>query len=153
MLDSFHSEGMIAFCKLLLKRDVSDGVILGAHSFSKRTGILSGPQDLLVSRLTSTLYTSVSSRLMSAITSFVAGIDVLWFSSLSRKNTELKYLLNIMADSFSEFETTRVGSVLPDGTETCDGIRLDLVDVLKNDQKSFELEDHLERRRNSHRLI
>ena len=57
MLDSFHSEGMMAFCKLLLIRDVSDGAILGAHSFSKRTGILSGPQDLLGSSLTSSLYT------------------------------------------------------------------------------------------------
>ena len=143
MLDSFHSEGMMEFCTLLLKKDVSDGVILGAHSFSKRTGILymSGSQDLLGSRLTNTLYTSLSSRLMSVITSFVAGIDALWFSSLSRKNTELKYLLKILADFFSEFETTRVGFVLPDGTETCDGIPLDLVDVLKNDQKSFGLEE------------
>ena len=130
-----------AFCKLLLKRDVSDGVILGAHSFSKRTGILSGPQDLLGSSLTRTLYTSVSSRLMSVISSFVEGIDVLGFSSLSLKSTVLKYLLNVLANSFCEFETTRVGSVLPDGTDTCDGIRLDLVDVLRNDQKSFGLEE------------
>ena len=96
MLDSFHSEGMMEFCKLLLKRDVSDGVILGTHSFSKRTGILSGLQDLLGSSLTSTLYTSVSSRLMSVISSFVAGIDVLWFSSLLLKNAGLKDLLNIL---------------------------------------------------------
>ena len=45
MLDSFHSNGRMAFCKPLLKRDVKHGVILGAHSFSKRIGILSGPQD------------------------------------------------------------------------------------------------------------
>ena len=136
------------------KRDVSD-VHHGAHSFSKRTGILSGPQDLLGTSLTSTLYTSVFFRLMSVISLFVAGINVLWFSSLSLKNTELKYLLNILADSFSEFETTRVGSVLPDGTETCDGIRLDLVDVLKNDQKSFGSEEMSSFReaRKSHGLI
>ena len=74
MLNSFHSEGMIEFCKLLLKKDVSD-VHHGAHSFSKRTGILSGPQDLLGSSLTSTLYTSVFFRLMSVISLFVAGIN------------------------------------------------------------------------------
>ena len=42
MLDSLHSGGRMAFCKLLLMRDVKDDVMLGAHCFSKRTVILSG---------------------------------------------------------------------------------------------------------------
>ena len=75
---------------------------------------------------------------MSVISSFVAGIDVLWLSSFSLifKNTESKYLLNIQAN-----ETTRAECVLSEAIETCDGIRLDLqlVDVLKNDQNSVGL--------------
>ena len=61
--------------------------------------------------------------------------------SLIFKNTELKYLLNILADFFSKFETTRVECELSEGIETCDGKRLDLVDVSKNVQNSFGFEE------------
>ena len=50
MLDSFHSDGREACFKDLLKRHVNDGVMECAHSFSKRIGILSGPDALLGSR-------------------------------------------------------------------------------------------------------
>ena len=121
----------------MLKRHVNDGAILFAHSFNKRICILSGPETLLGSRLYRNWNTSFGSKTMSLIISSENDVMVIGLSSLSFKKTELKYSLNMSAACLDVLENKRGISASFVGMETCCGIRLDLVDVLKKDQNSF----------------
>ena len=65
MLASFHSDGRIPQDKLSLNGWHRDELILTAHFFSTKAGILSGPVALSSSRAISTAHTSSSVNVMS----------------------------------------------------------------------------------------
>ncbi len=77
---------------------------------------------------------------MSEIVSSNIDVVEIGFSSDCLKNTELKWSLNMSAACFGVLETKREESLVSVAMETCCGMRLDLVDILKNDQKRLGFE-------------